>query len=101
MVLFMPLRQVASQGREESPRVIAQGEMARSWASERTSASEAGGTEVGQRATDCSDIVPNGQMIDVNFEEKILLVKQILELFNRPHCGTVPSLSPQPLNAQT
>ena len=52
-----------------------------------------GGTEVGKRATDCSDIVPNGQVRDVNFEEKFL-VKQILELFNRLLCGTVPSLSP-------
>jgi hypothetical protein len=38
---------------------------------------------------------------DVNFEEKFL-VKQILELLYRLHCGgTVPSLSTKPLNAQT
>jgi hypothetical protein len=37
---------------------------------------------------------------DVNFKEKFS-VKQILELFNRLHCGTVPSLTTQPLNAQT
>ncbi len=42
-----------------------------------------GGTEVGQRAADCRDIVPNGQVRDVNFEEKFL-VKQILELLYRP-----------------
>ena len=59
-----------------------------------------GGTKVGQRATDCREIVPSGQVRNVNFEEKFL-VEQILELFNRLHCGTVPSLSPQPLNAQT
>ena len=73
--------------------------MARSWASERMSASERG-AEVGQRAADCRDIVPSGQVHDVNFEEKFL-IKQILELFNRLHCGTVPSLSTQLLNAQT
>jgi hypothetical protein len=58
------------------------------------------GAEVGQRAADCRDIVSSGQVHDVNFKEKFS-VKQILELFNRLHCGTVPSLTTQPLNAQT
>ncbi len=56
-----------------------------------------GGTEVGQRAADCRDIVPNGQVRNVNFEEKFL-VKQILKLLYRLHCGTAPSLSTKPLN---
>jgi hypothetical protein len=56
------------------------------------------GTEVGQRAANFRDIVPNGQMRDVNFEEKFL-VKQILELLSRLHCGTITSLSTKPLNA--
>ncbi len=28
-------------------------------------------------------------------------VKQVLELLSRLHCGTIPSLSTKPLNAQT
>jgi hypothetical protein len=36
---------------------------------------------------------------DVNFEEKFL-VKQILKLLSLLHCGTVPSLSTKPFNAQ-
>ena len=54
-----------------------------------------GGTEVGQRAADCRDIVPNGQVRDVNFEEKFF-VKQILALLTV--CIAGPT---KPLNAQT
>ena len=56
---------------------------------ERMSASEAGGQRlVNVLRADCRDIiVPNGQVRDVNFEEKFL-VKQILALLNRLHCGT-------------
>ncbi len=67
--------------------------MARSWASESTSASEAGGAEISQRAADSRDIVPSGQVLNVNFEEE-LLVEEILELFDSLHSGTVMSLSP-------
>jgi hypothetical protein len=52
-----------------------------------------GGAEISQRAADSRDIVPSGQVLNVDFEEE-LLVEEILELFDSLHSGTVTSLSP-------